>query len=739
MSQDTGGWSIRRPRETLGTLNHNSALPQPPSAMKRQSIAPGSAFSNHGRSASGSRQSLMQRPSQPMYGRASVGPGSMGEFGLSSVKRSSFQTPAPGTTQLKNFNSASANRNATESDRRSSSVYRPRPSATAPTGTMGHQSFFQPAPPAAGVPRDPRPLKDRSFQSRIVQELLEYLAQGNFEMEMNYTLSPNFVKSPTQRDFNYLFQWLYKRIDPTHRFQKNIDQEVPPLLKQMRYPYERGITKSQISAVGGQNWPIFLGLLHWMMQMAQMLEGFSSQRYDGACAEAGTDVTGDRIIFNFLCDAYKEWLCMDEELDDEESNKVLAPHVGNMAKAFEHHNTKYIDEVQMLETENQRLKKEIEDLEKSTPDPRVLDNYMTIMEEDRVKFEEYIALANGRIEKYEAKIKVLQGEHENLVSEVKDADHERRELQLAVDELGISMQDIDRMNSERERLQRNLETATSRLDDTKRRLADKESEASRKLDDLERAVDRYNSLAYQIGLIPSTAVNADGREFELSVTVGDGPSFGSSTSQFKGSLGSSESERLLVDSVTGYQPAHILNLDLRGSVKSSFLSLRKEISERRGLAIDAMMKDHDLLDSVKEKIEDKVNEVEALSHRLRAAEEEYEKTKEVTQTQRMNSDAQIENMEKKLAKMKSGLVETVELMEQRELNVNLEYDQLTQRASSLREELHTETEKIISDVIKFKIHIQKSLDDYQSFVADELEKELANDEEGGDDAMDVDG
>jgi kinetochore protein NDC80 len=35
---------------------------------------------------------------------------------------------------------------------------------------------------------------------------------------------------------------------------------------------------------------------------------------------------------------------------------------------------------------------------------------------------------------------------------------------------------------------------------------------------------------------------------------------------------------------------------------------------------------------------------------------------------------------------------------------------------------------MLNDVIKFKIHVQKSLDDYEGFVADELEKELGGDE-----------
>ena len=91
----------------------------------------------------------------------------------------------------------------------------------------------------------------------------------------------------------------------------------------------------QIAAVGGQNWSTFLGLLHWMMQLAQMLDGYACHRYDDACAEAGIDVSGDHIIFDFLSAAYQDWLAMDDEMTDEESEARLAPHVEAMARAFE--------------------------------------------------------------------------------------------------------------------------------------------------------------------------------------------------------------------------------------------------------------------------------------------------------------------------------------------------------------------------------------------------------------------
>lgn len=703
--------------------------------MKRSNSSniPGS----HVRSMSGSRQSLaMSRPSQPLFQRSSSGT-NLADLGLSSVKRSSFQQPKAAYTPA-------AARASSDSDRRSS-VYRPRQSTSIPAT---HQSFFQTTPQAAGVPRDPRPLKDRSYQARLGQELMEFMGQNNFEMEMKHVLSQNVMKSPTQKDFNYMFQWLYHRIDPSHRFQKNIDQEVPPILKQLRYPFERSITKSQIAAVGGQNWSTFLGLLHWMMQLAQMLEGYASSKYDDACIESGIDVSGDRITFDFLSTAYRDWLAMDEDMGDEDAERVLAPHVASMARAFEKSNSKYISELEILEAENARLLKEIEDLEKSTPDPAVLDNHFKIMEEDKIKFEEYNALASQRTEKYDGRIQILQEELSKMEEELREADEERRGLQKTVDAQGISMQDIDRMTSERERLQKGIESAGQRLEEGKKKVAEKEAEASKKLDELERMVDKYNTLAYQIALIPATAANAKGNEYEIQLMFSDNADFTSSNLKLLGS--SASSDRLLMDATNGYQPSHIINVDLRGQARSNFLALRKEISRRRNAAMEDMMKDHELLDGIKEAIEDKRGEVEALNHRVRAAEEEYEKTREVTTAQKMASDAQIEKMEKELSRMRAGLTESVQLLEQREINTTIEYafplfpralehrwltdvfptryEQLVLRANALREELHTEIDRILNDVIKFKIHVQKNLDDYEGFVADELEKELGTDE-----------
>ena len=60
------------------------------------------------------------------------------------------------------------------------------------------------------------------------------------------------------------------------------------------------------------------------------------------------------------------------------------------------------------------------------------------------------------------------------------------------------------------------------------------------------------------------------------------------------------------------------------------------------------------------------------------------------------------------------------------LTTGRRYEQLTIRAAALREELHTEIERILNDVIKFKIHVQKSLEEYEAFVDEEVSREYEN-------------
>jgi len=60
------------------------------------------------------------------------------------------------------------------------------------------------------------------------------------------------------------------------------------------------------------------------------------------------------------------------------------------------------------------------------------------------------------------------------------------------------------------------------------------------------------------------------------------------------------------------------------------------------------------------------------------------------------------------------------------------YEQLQLRANTLREELHTEIERMLDDIVRFKLHIQKSLEEYEQFIADEVERSCQEEDQLGD-------
>ena len=566
------------------------------------------------------------RPPQPAFNRASSGATHNDAARSAGLQRSSsngalharmsyapFQTPARPPAM------GSMSAMGVPTTQRRSSVYsRPSTSGLA-MGTQ--QSFFAQAPIPAGQVADRRRLRDRGVQLAMAQELEEYLALHNFQMDMKHALRPDTLRNPTQKDFTLLFQWLYRRIDPAYVFQKSMDAEVPPILKQLRYPFEKSITKSALMAVGGQNWSTFLGMLHWLMQLATMMERYGGERYDYACAEEGVDVSSDRIMFRFLRDAYQTWLSSppgDGDDEDDEA-KILAPHVEAMGAEFERGNEDCAAQLRVLEAEHDALQKQIEEAEREVPDMEKLQGYVSTLESDLKKFEAWQTNVVAKLKKNEARNDGIRAEIAEWERSLDEATRERAELQAAVDAQGITVAEIDRMNSERERLQTGVEGARVRLDDAGARAKDREAEAADKLAALEGQVREFNALCYDVGIREP--------EFELVVQTTEAGGFGAS--QLGASL-QGGGDRLLADAETGYDPRRILNLDLRGKVKAHITGVKKAIVKRRAEARDRDEEAKRLMFEVSHAIDDKRMEVEALDHKVRIAREEYEKTRDVS-------------------------------------------------------------------------------------------------------------
>lgn len=121
--------------------------------------------------------------------------------------------------------------------------------------------------------KDPRPIREKSFQHNAIRVLLEYLTQNGYDQP----ISTKILFAPSSKDFQNIFKFLYFKIDPTFEFGKKFEDEVPILLKNIRYPYANDISKSHLYAVGSMHaWPSLLAMLQWFVELLQVSRDFYS-------------------------------------------------------------------------------------------------------------------------------------------------------------------------------------------------------------------------------------------------------------------------------------------------------------------------------------------------------------------------------------------------------------------------------------------------------------------------------
>jgi kinetochore protein NDC80 len=173
-----------------------------------------------------------------------------------------------------------------------------------------------------------------------------------------------------------------------------------------------------------------------------------------------------------------------------------------------------------------------------------------------------------------------------------------------------------------------------------------------------------------------------------------------------------------------------LNLDLRGAVRNAFVSLRKEINERRKAAADADLNARDFLDNISEALHEKNTEIDNLNYRVNEASRLYASLKESNNTAHTQQTSAIEKLEKELARMREQLERGVVELEQREMEVQVAWESMREEAAKVREDLHSGIERCLEDVIRFKVHVQKGLEEFEGWVGEEVEAELLGDEFG---------
>ena len=116
--------------------------------------------------------------------------------------------------------------------------------------------------------KEPRQIRSKTLQRKMQDDILNYLNDNR----CNLGVTLKTLQSPTTKDFQNLFKWLFNHIF-AHEFgfgrgKESFEEELIGLMKLVRYPFADTISKNALAAVGGMTtWPGMLAMLHWMVEV----------------------------------------------------------------------------------------------------------------------------------------------------------------------------------------------------------------------------------------------------------------------------------------------------------------------------------------------------------------------------------------------------------------------------------------------------------------------------------------
>ncbi|CCF57874.1 hypothetical protein KAFR_0D02270 [Kazachstania africana CBS 2517] len=581
--------------------------------------------------------------------------------------------------------------------------------------------------------RDPRPLRDKNFQSAIQQEIFDYLLQNKFDIETNHPISLKSLKQPTQKGFIIIFKWLYSRLDPGYQFTKSIEYEIYQILKNLQYPYLETINKSQISAVGGSSWHKFLGLLHWLIRVNIKLDKLSSDFNQSLLNQP----TQEMVVIN----SSKTISTLDEQDQIQEKYEIMVEnlfidYISRSYQNFLNSNDDFNTAMEELTTGFEKfthiIDSDINTL--AVMNDRMFENYQFIIKRhekfkvsiekynalkgDLTKFQNYISTMESKSVEWPKKIDKMNSELEKKKSETNDIENDIRNILKSLDDRGLSIEQIEEQNKEKEALMHEVDEITDQTDKLTGNIRAKKVENNNIVKNLINVLKQYNMTLEKLfnerekmDGIDSTSQN----KTKFKIQLPDSISTNDTTESvpvlyddlFKDIIPSipAESEFSITELIRKeasklkleiFQKIEIIKSENSG-IEEEILKLKNEINQKN---------------TENEKLEDELLELKSL----------FDITRQKNENLLVSERITIEKLEKKnndsSKTITSKTVEANQLVKKKRLQL----EELQRTLNAKRVSLHKEIFEIINFVATFKSSMQNAVQMTQEELTKEFEK-----------------
>eukprot|EP00180_Rhodochaete_pulchella_P002429 Plantae.Rhodophyta-Rhodochaete_pulchella.ctg3720.p1 GENE.Plantae.Rhodophyta-Rhodochaete_pulchella.ctg3720~~Plantae.Rhodophyta-Rhodochaete_pulchella.ctg3720.p1 ORF type:complete len:526 (+),score=126.61 Plantae.Rhodophyta-Rhodochaete_pulchella.ctg3720:309-1886(+) len=321
-------------------------------------------------------------------------------------------------------------------------------------------------------------------------------------------ISPKILSSPSSKDFQNMFIFLVRQLDPSFEFVSRFEDEVPALLKLYGYPYS--IPRSSLQAVGSPHtWPALLASLTWLLELVKYDKEVALKRAERESVDLDPVAEGARIFFDYVRDTYDIFMGGDDDFGMLDRD---------LAAKFEIRDKGVRSEIESLEKRIASLEEELEEAEKEE-DPRIaLKRKKEELTNNVDKFNQLIE----QLKSHEGRLSLKLSEKEAAASSLESSlsklagDKESLQETLAVQESNAI--DAQRIQRDRATLRSKLSHLSAKRKDAEAEQVAEEAQVIENTRELDESLLRYHELAESLGIIPTTAPHSGGVDVCLTLT-----------------------------------------------------------------------------------------------------------------------------------------------------------------------------------------------------------------------------
>lgn len=345
----------------------------------------------------------------------------------------------------------------------------------------GRQSVRGNVPGAIRNSRDPRPVGSKAYMVQCAQNVVEVLAHRGFAKSLS---CEKLLKDPSCKDFYEIFRFLINQVDPGLEMDGKMEDEVPTIMRRLKYPVE--VNRSKLQAISGPNtWPQLLAVLDWLAVLVRISEGLITPiaecqaTLQGECADEE-----NHILLRCLHENYVQFIVGREDKSDEEKLRQV-----------------YEERTECVRAEKARLEECLAAMEQRLGDFRGEHERLLEMQRTPALLERECGTLRAALLSFESRVERVEAETTNIDAEERAwqlQDQEVREtarrLTEQVQNQAYSKKDVERLKCERARLSDLVKELVADNDRIEQDVWELKQKESRRAEVIGRTVRQVNEL-----------------------------------------------------------------------------------------------------------------------------------------------------------------------------------------------------------------------------------------------------